>query len=230
MRFSARPVRRFVTRKRDAEPELRVDWPRIADGRARRLRRGVDFSGPASALAREAQAAAASMDMSVLVVPDRLRREEAIWVQFAAGEIRAGEACRCGSRRLRRLTRSLVECCECRATLVFQSDPEPAPASRKAARARAKRAAQAGTLGDLSQLRLVHAEDAEDARRYVGFAVGPEGERVVVAVREPKHDGRPIPDPSSPTGTRLELLVSLPVQDAKPALDPPDADWSLVVE
>ena len=118
--------------------DLGVDWSRWADGRAYRLKRKKDFPNVNPGHARTAaENAAVKMGKVVRTVRDKMIPEKLIWIQFADGEVSAGQPCpRCGSRKLLNLHADVVRCPQCNAQLLLSNqgleaiEPEPEGARR----------------------------------------------------------------------------------------------------
>jgi ribosomal protein S27AE len=62
------------------------------------------------------------MGKVVRTVRDKMIPEKLIWIQFADGEVSAGQPCpRCGSRKLLNLHADVVRCPQCKAQLLLSS-------------------------------------------------------------------------------------------------------------
>ena len=94
MRFRSAPVDPTTLPE-----DLGVDWSRWADGRAYRLKRKKDFPNISPGHARTAaEHAAVKMGKVARTVRDKMIPEKLIWIQFADGEVGAGQPCpRCGT-------------------------------------------------------------------------------------------------------------------------------------
>lgn len=227
-----------TTRRRRSRPDpspsdqrLVIDWVRIADGRARRLRRGVDFDEPVWDFIESARSVAATMNRGVVLTRDRLDPERFIWVQFADAEIAIGDPCSCGGRQLTRMTTVLLRCDSCGAMLVTGARP-------KARTNRSPRAEDEGhaegtsarTLSEFSEVRLVRTAQRSDAIEYVGLAVEGAGKRVLLAVQVPLVGGQPVPDPRSPTGQAHRVVTVVP-ESAWGTTDSEENDelWDMII-
>jgi hypothetical protein len=103
--------------------ELGLPWERLADGLPHRLKRKRDFPDIDPEYVRvAAKNAAKRMGKAVQALPDRMTQTSAdkyVWVQFADHEIRIGEPCKCGGRRLLRVHPFFARCMECNAQLLL---------------------------------------------------------------------------------------------------------------
>jgi hypothetical protein len=100
--------------------ELGIDWERWADGLPHRLKRKRDFADVHPRLVREAaKNYAGRTQKGVQSVADRARKNKYVWVQFADHEIRIGEPCPCGGRRLLRVHPFFARCADCKAQLLL---------------------------------------------------------------------------------------------------------------
>ena len=118
MRFRSAPVDPATLPE-----DLGVDWSRWSDGRAYRLKRKKDFPNVSPGHARTAaENAAVKMGKVARTVRDKMIPEKLIWIQFADGEVGAGQPCpRCGSRKLLNLHADVVRCPQCNAQLLLSS-------------------------------------------------------------------------------------------------------------
>ena len=105
--------------------DLGLPWERWSDGLPHRLRRNRDFPDIEPELVREAaKVAARRMGMGVQAAIDRMSvrkgaPSKALWVQFTDHEIRLGDPCKCGGRRIVRIHPSFARCDSCGASLVL---------------------------------------------------------------------------------------------------------------
>jgi hypothetical protein len=98
-----------------------LTWSEIAGSGIRRLKRGKHWRGDAGAFQREANEAAAQMDMAVRTLRDQFNRKlQYVWVEFADGYIPAGNPCPCGHDTLERVHRHFVHCAECGRDLILR--------------------------------------------------------------------------------------------------------------
>ena len=156
--------------------DLGVDWSRWADGRAYRLKRKKDFPNVSPGHARTAaENAAVKMGKVVRTVRDKMIPEKLIWIQFADGEVSAGQPCpRCGSRKLLNLHADVVRCPQCNAQLLLsnqgldaiESEPESAGESASPA----KRARLTQRLLSLQSVHLQLSGEPSHHELYTGWA------------------------------------------------------------
>lgn len=224
-------------RRSDRSPEqaIVVDWQRLADGRARRVTRGVDFSGSAASFRQAATNAAAEMGKQVLLTRDRLEPRTCVWIQFADAELVEGSPCRCGGARIRRIGMNLGRCRDCGATLILKErreeevvpaetvpEPDTPPVERDAA-----------SLDDFSEIRLVRFREHRAARDYAGLGVDSDGRTVLLVVRIPLQGGEPVSQPDSTLGVVHEVVLAKPepsVHLRSPAeLAEDEAQWDIVL-
>lgn len=228
--FTPRLSRLRRTQRLSTEP-IAADWPRIADGRPRRLERGVDFSESVPEFIEVARSLTAKMDRSVVITRDRLYPDRFIWVQFADAEIAIGDPCPCGGQRLTRMSAVLMRCDSCGAMLVIGARPKTS--SRKHTLLASEPVPEAGTsrrLAEFSQVRLVRAAERHDVVEYVGLAIEGAEKRVLLAVHVPLVDGRPVPDPRSPTGEAHRVVAVVPESTWETTdLSRDDTPWDIVV-
>lgn len=225
-------IRRLTTRRNAPRPEhgeIVVDWELIADGRPRRLARGVDFADEVTEFGDAARRVASSMGRSVVLTRDRLHPDRFIWVQFADGEIAIGEPCVCGSHQLTRLSAVLVRCDACGARLIAGTKPKKAEVPSELESGEPAAPGPARTLSEFSEIRLVRTAHRKNVIEYVGLGVDETGRQVLLAVRVPLVAGEPIPDPSSPTGQGHEIIKVVPESSWGQGVSDDDEAWDIVV-
>src|SRR5215210_7837736 len=112
-------------------PDWRVPWQELTDGRLRRFKRGVHYSGAAESMEREAQGAADALDKTAITVRDDLAGlGEYIWVQFLDGKLEPGDPCiRCGNKALETVQEYFARCPSCKAFYAMASSSAGPPAS-----------------------------------------------------------------------------------------------------
>ena len=181
MRFRSAPVDPATLPE-----DLGVDWSRWSDGRAYRLKRKKDFPNVSPGHARTAaENAAVKMGKVARTVRDKMIPEKLIWIQFADGEVGAGQPCpRCGSRKLLNLHADVVRCPQCNAQLLLSSqgleaiEAEPAGAGESASPA--KRARLAQRLASLQSVHLQLSGEPSHHELYTGWGEQQDGSRFIV--------------------------------------------------
>jgi DNA-directed RNA polymerase subunit RPC12/RpoP len=105
------------------DDDLGLPWEKWADGMPHRLKRKRDFPDIDPDIVREAaKNAARRMGKAVQAQQDKMTRNGAtkyVWVQFADYEVRIGEPCKCGSRRLLRVHPFFARCAACDARILL---------------------------------------------------------------------------------------------------------------
>jgi hypothetical protein len=192
------------------------------------LQRGVDFPTGGPSFRRAAERAAVVMGKRAIMVRDRLYPQDFIWIQFVDGEIRIGDPCPCGGRRLVRISGQLVRCRACGSTLIATPREDEDEGEEPPVVAPADEPEVPETLASFRQIRLRRTEAAPDAERFVGTGLDADGSPVVLAVRVPCVGGAPIPDESSPTHYVHEVLVA--VRNDATAENDGAGPWDIVLE
>jgi hypothetical protein len=188
------------------------DWERVADGQPWRLERGRDFDYSAKRLRAEARMAAREKGKTVRFVRDRVDPNRYVWLQFADGEVVAGQPCpRCGSQHLLQLSGQFGRCASCGALLVVEQPPDVEDVELQAREAAHKAGQPDETLAAYHDAHLSLAEADSKYERFVGYAFDDDGEFHLLYVVAPLAGGRRIPDESSPTG--FLHTVRLAVED-----------------
>lgn len=118
-----------------APQTLSVAWEELLDGRLRRLKRGVHYTGSIHVLAREAKAAAEDLGRTAIVYKDLLGKFEYLWVQFLDGRVEVGQRCpRCGAAALERRQEFFAFCPSCGSTHVLSDAAGSTPGPDKQVR------------------------------------------------------------------------------------------------
>jgi hypothetical protein len=221
--------------------DLGLPWERWSDGRPHRLKRNRDFGDLDLELVREAaKNAAARMGKGVLALEDKMgpksqRRSKYLWVQFADHEIRVGEPCKCGGRRLVRIHPSFARCTRCGAQLLL-SPPKPGAAAGIDSADDEDdddedRPEPAGLLRTLTDVHLARLEHVGDRETYRGYGrLGGKPALVIAQFRAAPGERLRAADALS----RAAAVQVLPLQqleglvDASALVDP-NAEWDLVL-
>ena len=235
MRFRSAPVDPATLPE-----DLGVDWSRWSDGRAYRLKRKKDFPNVSPGHARTAaENAAVKMGKVARTVRDKMIPEKLIWIQFADGEVGAGQPCpRCGSRKLLNLHADVVRCPQCNAQLLLSSqgleaiEAEPAGAGESASPA--KRARLAQRLASLQSVHLQLSGEPSHHELYTGWGEQQDGTRfIVLAEFDPSEEEEDLT--SGSLDQRIRELKVLPAHlfeglvDVNELAVRPDADWDLIL-
>jgi hypothetical protein len=162
----------------ESNDDLGLPWEQWADGVPHLLKRKRDFGDYDPELVRQAaKVAAKRMGKGVQAVLDRMSGRKgvpsrAIWVQFTDAEIRVGEPCPCGGRRLLRIHPSFARCAVCDNLLLlsppkvrrdsFEDEDEDEEIEEEIH----DPAAILRTLTEVHLSRLEHVEDRETYRGY----------------------------------------------------------------
>ena len=224
----------------DTLPEdLGVDWSRWTDGRAYRLKRKKDFPNVNPGHARTAaENAAVKMGKVVRTVRDKMIPEKLIWIQFADGEVRAGQPCpRCGSRKLLNLHADVVRSPQCNAQLLLSSQGleaiEPEPEDAGESTSPAKRARLTQRLLSLQSVHLQLSGEPRHHELYTGWAEQDGSRFIVLAEFDPSEDGEDLV--SETIEQRIREVKVLPAHlfeglvDVNELAVRPDADWDLIL-
>jgi ribosomal protein S27AE len=234
VRFRAPPV------DPDTLPEdLGVDWSRWADGRTYRLKRKKDFPNVNPSRARTAaEKAAVQMGKVVRTTRDKMIPEKLIWIQFADGEVGAGQPCpRCGSRRLLNLHADFVRCPSCHAQLLLVNQGLEAIDGEDdgvETLSPTKRAQISTRLRSLESLHLRLSGEPDNRHElYTGWGEKDGSRFIVLAELDPSEDGD---DVSAETiEPRIRELKVLPAHLFEGLVNVdelavrPDADWDLIL-
>jgi hypothetical protein len=103
----------------------RLPWNELVDGRLRRFRRGVHYSGLGEALEQEARDAAGELGKTAITFRDNMQVFEYVWVQFVDGRLEEGEPCpKCSNTSFEKLQEYFLRCTRCRS---FFAVTEPKP-------------------------------------------------------------------------------------------------------
>src|SRR5436190_17774882 len=103
----------------------RLPWNELVDGRLRRFKRGVHYSGPAEALEQEARNAAAELGKTAITFRDNMQVFEYMWVQFVDGRLEEGEPCpKCANTSFEKLQEYFLSCTRCRSFFAI-TQPKP---------------------------------------------------------------------------------------------------------
>ena len=219
--------------------DLGVDWSRWADGRAYRLKRKKDFPNVNPGHARTAaENAAVKMGKVVRTVRDKMIPEKLIWIQFADGEVSAGQPCpRCGSRKLLNLHADVVRCPQCKAQLLLSSQGleaiESEPESAGESTSPAKRARLTQRLLALESVHLQLSGEPGHHELYTGWAEQDGSRFIVLAEFDPSEAGADIA--ADTVEQRIRDLQVLPAHlfeglvDVNELAVRPDADWDLIL-
>lgn len=158
------------------EGELGLPWERWADGLPHRLKRKRDFGDIHPELVRRAaKIAAKRMGKAVQAMPDKMIPENAnkyVWVQFADYEIRVGEPCKCGGRRLLRVHPFFARCTQCGAQLLLAPPKRGAGAEGVESADNEDdedRSEPGDLLRELSDIHLARLERVDDCEIYRGY-------------------------------------------------------------
>jgi hypothetical protein len=93
----------------------RLPWNELVDGRLRRFRRGVHYSGLGEALEQEARDAAGELGKTAITFRDNMQVFEYVWVQFVDGRLEEGEPCpKCSNTSFEKLQEYFLRCTRCR--------------------------------------------------------------------------------------------------------------------
>jgi hypothetical protein len=189
-----------------------MTWGQVADGRVWRLKRGHQFQGDVRLVTAEAIQVAHDQSRGVRVVRDELGTQQYLWVQFADQELRLGDPCRCGSRRIVRTHEHFGRCPACRATMTFRGSTAGI----------AKMAAPKAPKDDLrrfTDVELRQYEEPDDRERWCGHGISPTGEAVLMLVDYPLGpDGKRVDNPLRP-GEPVYKLRTWPVDPFGAAID-----------
>ena len=154
--------------------ELGLPWEQWSDGLPHRLKRKRDFGDVDPELVREAaKNAAKRMGKVVQALPDKMTvksAEKYVWIQFADYEVRVGDPCKCGGRRLLRVHPFFARCTECGAELLlapkknegFESTDDEDDED-------GERPDPGGFLRDLTDVHLSRIEHFDDRETYRGY-------------------------------------------------------------
>jgi len=235
LRFRAAPVDPATLPE-----DLGVDWSRWADGRAYRLKRKKDFPNVNPGHARTAaENAAVKMGKVVHTVRDKMIPEKLIWIQFADGEVSAGQPCpRCGSRKLLNLHADVVRCPQCNAQLLLSNqgleaiDADELEGAGESA-SPAKRARLTQRLLSLESVHLQLSGEPSHHELYTGWAEQDGSRFIVLAEFDPSEDGEGLV--SETIDQRIRKLKVLPAHlfeglvDVNELAVRPDPDWDLIL-
>jgi hypothetical protein len=102
------------------------------DGRLRRFKRGVHYSGMAEALEQEARNAANELGKTAITFRDNMQVLDYMWVQFVDGRLEEGEPCpKCSNTSFEKLQEYFLRCTRCRSFFAI-TEPKPViPAPEK---------------------------------------------------------------------------------------------------
>jgi hypothetical protein len=108
----------------------RLPWNELVDGRLRRFKRGVHYSGMAEALEQEARTAANELGKTAITFRDNMQVLEYMWVQFVDGRLEEGEPCpKCSNTSFEKLQEYFLRCTRCRSFFAITEPkrviPEP---------------------------------------------------------------------------------------------------------
>jgi hypothetical protein len=184
------------------------DLASFADGRVWRLTRGRHFNGSVRAVRERLEQAAKDMDKVVRIVPDKLRPDRHVWVQFGDASIDADDPCICGSRDALRLHRRWSRCTNC-GRLLHVNEPKgfaqilgPAPSDGSddgeppTSQPKAKKAPGGGkALDAFDEVALYRYSLSEDVEQCFGLGRNAGAAPMLLSVRFPLEDGHRIPHP-----------------------------------
>ena len=165
----------FVT----GDDDLGLPWEKLADGLPHRLKRKRDFPDVDPEFVRAAaKRAAGQMGKAVQTLPDKMSLipNRYLWVQFADHEIRVGEACKCGGRRLLRVHPSFARCTQCGAQLLLapakrEPGAEPIESADYDEDEEDGRPEPAALLQGLTEVHLKRLEHVDDRETYRGYGL-----------------------------------------------------------
>jgi hypothetical protein len=160
------------------DDELGIAWERWSDGLPHRLKRKRDFGDVDPELVREAaKNAAKRMGKGVQAQFDKMGPKNAskyVWVQFADHEIRIGDPCKCGGRRLLRVHPFYARCMECGAQLLLApkriEDSEGIESADADEDGDEERPQPGNLLRELAGVHLARLEHIDDRETYRGYA------------------------------------------------------------
>jgi len=110
----------------EAGPER--DWSAFLDGRARRLKRGRDYTGDPKLLVKRARDAAEALGKLVVDSRDSQGKYDYVWIQFVDGEVEKGRPCsRCGGTTLIKIQKHFLRCHTCASLLKATGDWDVEP-------------------------------------------------------------------------------------------------------
>lgn len=121
----------------EAEPER--DWGAWLDGRARRLKRGRDYTGDSKVVVKRAREAAEGLGKLAVVSRDSQGKYDYVWIQFVDGEVEPGRPCPvCGGSAFAKVQKFFLRCHACASVLKASDEWEvaageyvaPTPAAR----------------------------------------------------------------------------------------------------
>jgi hypothetical protein len=211
-----------------ADEELGIDWERMADGRAWRLKRRRDY--PRDVQPRAVREAANNAARRMGKVVQTLADGRDVWVQFSDHKIRLGDPCPCGNRRLHRVHALFVHCDGCGAQLelerssVFSPDDGADPTETE-------REAEV-TLAELTDVRLDRIDGSGDRDLYRGY--GRNGDQAVFVLVEFRVEpGEQLTADEAPD--RATSVQAIPFEhldglaDADSLLTRPESAWDLLL-
>jgi hypothetical protein len=103
----------------------RLPWNELLDGRLRRFKRGVHYSGLAEAVEEEARNAAEELGKTAITFRDDMEVFEYVWVQFVDGTLEEGDPCpKCANTAFEKHQEYFVRCTACR-SLFALTQPKP---------------------------------------------------------------------------------------------------------
>jgi hypothetical protein len=110
----------------------RLPWNELVDGRLRRFKRGVHYSGMAEALEQEARNAANELGKTAITFRDNMQVLDYMWVQFVDGRLEEGKPCpKCSNTSFEKLQEYFLRCTRCRSFFAI-TEPKPViPAPEK---------------------------------------------------------------------------------------------------
>ncbi len=225
------------------EGELGIPWEQWADGLPHRLKRKRDFGDFDFELVRvAAKYAAKRMGKAVQVRPDRMMpttSSKYVWVQFADHEIRIGEPCKCGGRRLLRVHPFFARCTLCNAQLLLAPkkktdetagidsvDEDEGENEDEDGRPQPE-----GLLRQLSDVHLARLEQAGDLEIYRGYGrLGTTPVLLIAQFRAAPHESLD----AEQAFDRVAAVQVLPLRHLDGLLDTsalmaPATDWDLVL-
>jgi hypothetical protein len=183
----------------------------IADGRVWRLERGRDFAGTVRAFRERLDGTAAEMGKFVRTVPDKLRPDRYVWVQFGDAVVELGEPCICGNRGLSRMHRRWARCDVC-GRLLHVNEPEsleqmlgpPAagtdiPEGAASAQTGAgERSPRGKALDAYDEVMLYRHSISDDVEHCFGVGRNAGEPAALLSVRFTLENGRRVPHPDVP--------------------------------
>jgi hypothetical protein len=218
--------------------DLGLPWEKWADGMPHRLRRTKEFGDyPPELVRRAAKVAAARLGKGVQATLDRPMRKglppRAIWVLFTDHEVRLGDPCKCGGRRLVRVHPQFARCTSCGAKLLLArpkesewDDVDELVDEDEDEELAAEAHDVEALFRELEDVHLARIEHAEDRETYRGYARRAR-ERVLVLVQFRADRGERLTPENA--AKRVAALQVVPLRQLRGLVEASsfDDDWDL---